>query len=83
MYSKNLQDGVGTSPGATNSWKKKTFHNTELFLYFCIKKSFITRASSQFVYPGRLDKNPIQCYLLCNMKNLYKLLLCLQNVLSE
>ena len=23
MYSKNLQDGVGTSPGATNSWKKK------------------------------------------------------------
>ena len=23
MYSKNPQDGVGTSPGATNSWKKK------------------------------------------------------------
>ena len=26
MYSKNLSDGVGTSPGATNSWRKKTYY---------------------------------------------------------
>ena len=39
MYSKNPQDGVGTSPGATNSWKKK-------------KEEDIFRLNCEYYYPA-------------------------------
>ena len=41
MYSKNPQDGVGTSPGATNSWKRK-------------KEEDIFRLNCEYYYPAHV-----------------------------
>ena len=48
MYSKNLQDGVGTSPGATNSWKKKRF---KLHMPYFGKYSHLILIHLRRIYP--------------------------------